>query len=117
VSRERTAVRKINREFGKEITNRKGINILRHKVIRGVMKQVDNTVADIRSEDLSRNNKSQVPTSRTKPLLSFNEERKVLKPKITDDEKARRRKDVLKDLQVCDMLDLRNPQAVSEYAP
>lgn len=49
--------------------------------------------------------------------MSFNEERKVVKPKITDDEKARRRKDVLKDLEVCDMLDLRNPQSVSEYAP
>lgn len=43
-----------------------------------------------------------------------NEEEKLVKD--TKEIKAQRRKAILKELEVCDLLDLRNPQYVAEYS-
>lgn len=43
-----------------------------------------------------------------------NEEEKVVQD--TKEIKAQRRKAILKELEVCDLLDLRNPQYVAEYS-
>ncbi len=43
-----------------------------------------------------------------------NEEEKVAQD--TKEIKAQRRKAILKELEVCDLLDLRNPQYVAEYS-
>jgi hypothetical protein len=45
------------------------------------------------------------------PMLTQEDELEEIKKKRTE-----RRKTFLKDLEVCDLLDLRDPQCVSEYA-
>jgi hypothetical protein len=83
------------------------------------VKNVDNTVTEIRQDgepnDLSRNIIPIAQTSRTVDLpvaASFSFHPSLL----SEDEKGRRRKECFKNLEVCDILDVRNPQTVSEYA-
>jgi predicted transcriptional regulator len=75
-------------------------------------------------------NTQQVPDSRTtasqsttetaekgqsKPKLSEETFEKVAK--IMEERKKDRMKTLTRNLEVCDLLDMRNPQSVAEYAP
>ena len=130
------------RRFGTEITNTSSSStVLHHEAVKKTNmlknKFLDKPLVKTKREDtmvtrvtsLTQQNWTKNVAKEEPEDIEMEEENEVEEVKMEEDEecqdkqaqeakevKAQRRKAILKELEVCDLLDLRNPQYVAEYS-
>lgn len=130
------------RRFGTEITNTSSASVLHHEAVKKTNglknKFLDKQLPLGKRDELKANCSKALPFTQQNwakniaknapediemeedheteevKMSEENEEEKLVKD--TKEIKAQRRKAILKELEVCDLLDLRNPQYVAEYS-